>query len=144
MNKLFASIVTILLLSACSGSEDTVFKVVSPSGEVDAILMETNDGATTSFGYKVFVQEASASSSMILVANFYGATRSESAYGVNLVWNTKNILEIQYYKSSSANLVKSGVTLNNIKYLITTKSGVYDKNAPSGGMLYNLKGRPHG
>ncbi|MBL8397465.1 MAG: hypothetical protein JNL84_04855 [Candidatus Accumulibacter sp.] len=34
-------------------SKDEVARVVSPSGNIDAVLFETNGGATTSFGYEV-------------------------------------------------------------------------------------------
>lgn len=36
-------------------SFDEVSRVTSPSGKVDAVLVERNGGATTSFSYEVFV-----------------------------------------------------------------------------------------
>ena len=53
--RLFVVILS-LLLSACGiASEDEVARVTSPDGRVEAVLIETNGGATTSFGYKVLV-----------------------------------------------------------------------------------------
>lgn len=144
MKHIFVSVVFLLLLSGCFGSRDNVALATPTSGEVLITLVETNGGATTSFGYEVYVSTVFKSSSKELVAKFYGATRSERAYGINLVWKSKTELELQYYQTKSVELIKQTFSFNKINYTISVKSGVIDSVAPSGGMLYNLQGRPYG
>ena len=53
-------LVIFILTSGCIFPEweagfDEVSRVSSPDGKVDAVLVETNGGATTSFGYRVFI-----------------------------------------------------------------------------------------
>jgi hypothetical protein len=48
--------IALALLAGCSlVSRDEVARVASPDGRVEAVLIETNGGATTSFGYEVHV-----------------------------------------------------------------------------------------
>jgi hypothetical protein len=55
---LLALVTTFVLLTACSQvSRDEVARVAAPGGQVEAVLVETNGGATTSFGYEVHVVE---------------------------------------------------------------------------------------
>ena len=52
------TVVLTLALTACLSfptSHDEVSRVSSPAGDLDAVLVETNGGATTSFGYLVYV-----------------------------------------------------------------------------------------
>lgn len=65
-------------------SKDEVARVVSPSGKVDAVLVEINGGATTSFGYEVYVVERGAQPSGSPTVSLYGAVRNQHAYGANL------------------------------------------------------------
>ena len=55
-----ACVLSSVLLAGCSftaGSKDEVARSAAPSGDVDGIIVETNGGATTSFGYEVHVVE---------------------------------------------------------------------------------------
>ena len=48
----------VLLLAACGVvSRDEVAVVASPDRPLEAVLIETNGGATTSFGYEIWVRE---------------------------------------------------------------------------------------
>lgn len=86
-------IVSILFVLICLGivgcgpviSRDEVARMSSPDGRLDAIVFETNGGATTSFGYKVEVAKKG-SRSGTEGANLYGAVRNAQAYGVNIRW----------------------------------------------------------
>src|SRR5947208_1348029 len=75
-------------------SFDEVVRVPSPSSRVDAVLVEGNGDATTSFGYYVYVVTSGKAVSRRdgSVANFYGAVRSDSAYGVDLRWESDDRL----------------------------------------------------
>jgi hypothetical protein len=77
------------------------------------------------------------------VASFYGAARNAGAYGVNLRWQGADSLIIEYLQSRSARQLKDSVRLDDQTVKVTLRSGVEDRDAPPGGMLYNLQGRPN-
>jgi len=132
----------VMLLAGCLGSE--VARTTSPSGKVDAVLVEASGGATTSFGYKVFVVPAGNSTWLHKkVAFLYGATRSEQAYGVNLRWAGPASLTVEYLTVEAEDLRLPNVSVAGEQVRVSLRSGVPDPKAPPGGMLYNLEGRPH-
>lgn len=120
-----------------SFSREQVLQVSSPDGRLVATLFETNGGATTSFGYDVELGPK-AGSSRTQVAQIYGATRNEQAYGVNLKWTGDNILNIECLKLKGAPKVHSLVRLNGRTIQVILRTGVEDQLAPPGGMGYNL------
>jgi hypothetical protein len=61
---------------------DEVARATSPDGVIDAVLVETNGGATTAFGYEVHIVPRGADPSETSQAAFlYAATRGEGAVG---------------------------------------------------------------
>jgi len=121
-------------------SHDEVSRITSPSGVVDAVLVEGNGGATTSFGYKVYlVKSGKKCDSGVQAASIYGAVRNEHAYGVNVKWIEPQVLSIEYLRAKAEPKVTSPVQINGDDFEIRLKSGVEDPHAPSGGMLYNLQ-----
>jgi hypothetical protein len=94
----FFPIVFALLASCGLVSRDEVARVVTPDGRVEAVLVETNDGATTSFGYEVHVVEKGRPAGH-RVAWLYGAGRNAQAYGANLKWAGENELMIEYLEA---------------------------------------------
>jgi hypothetical protein len=135
----------LLLMSSCFlGSQDEVARVQSPGGELDAILVETNGGATTSFGYRVFLARRGRHWRLgTEVASLYGAVRSQQAYGVNLQWRGVTELALEYLEARQAELLQAEATVSGVTVRTTLASGVSDPAAPPGGMLYNLQGRPY-
>ncbi len=132
-----------LVLAGCLGSSDEVARVTSPSGKLDAVLVERNGGATTDFEYEVFVVPVRESTSRYKrVAFFYGAVRSERAYGVNLRWVTPSNLALEYLRARHEDLTLSSVAVAGECVSPSLRNGVSDPKAPPGGMLYNLQGRP--
>ncbi|MEN1930024.1 hypothetical protein WCE37_13675 [Luteimonas sp. MJ250] len=121
-------------------SRDEVARIASPSGDLIATVVEIDGGATTSFGYEVRVARGGLSLGGSEVASLYGAVRSESAYGVNLRWVSDDVLHIEYLEAKSAHLVSPGILAPEVQVVLA--SGISDPLAPSGGMLYNLEGRP--
>jgi hypothetical protein len=122
-------------------SKDEVARVVSPSGSIEAVLFETNGGATTSFGYEVYVLERGAQPSVSPAVSLYGAARNPNAYGVNLKWSSPNSLAIEYQSAKSAKVNMQTQSVGTQTILFALREGVTDNAAPSGGMLYNLRGR---
>jgi hypothetical protein len=122
-------------------SFDEVARVTSPSKQVDAVLVEMNGGATTSFDYNVYVvpKGRSVSRSDAQVANLYGAVRSESAYGVDLKWDGTNRLAGEYLSAEHSEILKDRITVVGEEITITLRSNIKNSAAPSGGMHYNLR-----
>jgi hypothetical protein len=128
-----------LLMFGC-GSRDEVLRITSPDGKLDALVFETNCGAPCSFGYEVQLV-ARGSHSGEKVADFDGATRNDSAWGVNPKWLGPNTLSVEYLQAQSARLLKPTVAIASREVTVSLRHGVNDPLAPAGGMLYNLKGR---
>jgi hypothetical protein len=117
-----------------------VARVPSPDGRLEAILEETNGGATTSFAYDVsVVKKGERPSAPARVASFYGAVRSDSAYGVNLVWLGPTSLELQYLRAKQLKLTEAPPVVGGSKISVQLRPGISAPNAPSGGMLFNLR-----
>ena len=129
----------ILALPACGlVSRDEVARVSSPDGRIEAILIETNGGATVSFGYEIWLREKDRGSGE-LVARLYGAGRNESAYGANLRWTDDRQLSVEYLEARQETLEKPRVTVGGREIHVALKSHVTDPTAPAGGMLFNLE-----
>lgn len=77
------------------------------------------------------------------VAFLDAATRSDNAWGVNLKWSDSHNLFVEYFQARHADLQKSTVNLAGNTIRVGLHPEIYDSQAPSGGMLYNLRGRPH-
>lgn len=122
-------------------SKDEVARVVSPSGKVDAVLFETSGGATTSFGYQVYVVEHGAQPSGSPAVSLYGAVRNQHAYGANLSWPSSNSMAVEYLTAKSVKVNAHTRTVETQAIHITFREGMADETAPPGGMLYNLRGR---
>ena len=144
--RLWLSVAPIAVALACFlVSEDEVARETSPSGDIDAVLTETNGGATTSFGYLVYLvpHGASASHDSGRVALVDGGTRNDQAWGVNLKWLSPDQLAVEYLSARYADLPESSVHIIGRDISIQLIGGVNDPQAPPGGMLYNLGGRSH-
>ncbi len=141
----FLGVAALCLIAAYiifSPSRDEVARVLSPSHKAEAVLIEINGGATTSFGYTVYiVKNGSSTLRYKRVANLYGAVRSDQAYGVNLKWYSPTELGIEYLAAKSASIDISKVKIGTEIINVQLKSGVNDPLAPAGGMLYNLEKR---
>ena len=132
---------SVTLLGCFGPSSDEVARARSPGGSLEAVVIETNGGATTSFGYEIYVVPAgSAVRKGRRVASLYGAVRNQHAYGVNLRWLTPDSLNVEYLRAKSAKLEGPfPFELANQSVSVGLAEGVDDPSAPSGGMLYNPK-----
>ena len=122
-------------------SEDEVARARSPDGRLEAVLVERNAGATTSFGYVVHVVPVGDTPGTHEVAFVYGAVRNTSAYGVNLRWLSSHQLRIEYWNAKSSELKQPKVVAGGHTVIVSLAPGVLDSSAQPGGMLYNLRGR---
>ena len=133
-----------LLVVACGPpSGDEVARVASPDGRVEAVLLEMNGGATTSFGYEVHVLEKGKAPGD-RVAQLYGAVRNAHAYGANLKWASDTELTVEFLEAREQTLEKQTVRIVGRDVAIVLKPGVLDPDAPAGGMFYNLQMKKRG
>ena len=122
-----------LLLDSCVSK--VVAKATSPDGSVVARLYEINGGATTDFSYTVQISRPWPRWDS-QVAYFYGAVRSECAYGVDMKWTGNATLELRYLETASSN-VEPSVNVGGKALRIVPKPNTTNSAAPCGGMLYN-------
>jgi hypothetical protein len=120
-------------------SFDEVARVSSPSGRVDAVLVEVNGGATTSFGYSVFVVPTGklVSRGEPGIVSLYGAVRNQSAYGADLVWDEADRLTVEYLTARHCEITRDAVKIGSDEITVTVRSNINNTAAPPGGMLYN-------
>lgn len=139
-----ALLMTVIVLFAAlvsAPSEDEVVRVASPDGKLDAILVETNGGATASFGYEVYVVESAGKPDGSPAAFMYEAVRNKHAYGANLRWEKPNLVAIEFLNAKWSELKTSTVLVGDQEIFLEMRSGILDASAAPGGMLYNLQGR---
>ena len=122
-----------LVVSSCT-SEVDVATVYSPDNKVMAIIEETNGGATTSFGYNIYLKSNSAFGFRRRAAALYGAIRSECAYGVDVVWRDPNSVEIRYLSAKESPDHSESLLVGTRLIGIELTSGVANPSAPCGGM----------
>ena len=135
-----------LLAVLCVGckprsSSYEVTHIASPNGNLEAVLTETNGGATSSFGYEVGIGPKGGKTEK--VATLYGAVRNAQAYGVNLSWADNSVLRVQYLRAKAVQNVVKTLSLDGHQVEVQLQSGVEDPTAPSGGMQYNLTKQAH-
>ena len=139
---------TLLVLeAACAGGgagRDEVARIPGPDQRVDAVLVETNGGATTSFGYELYLVRPGRAvpPRSQRVADLYGAVRSDSAYGVDLRWAGPAELRVQYLHANAIEVERPTATVDGRVVHVVLDSGVADLTALAGGMLWNRRGRP--
>jgi hypothetical protein len=120
-------------------SYDEVARVAHLDSPLEAVVVEGNGGATTSFSYDIYVvEEGRPYRRGDMVAGLYGAVRSSSAYGVNLHW-VGDTLRIEYLSARQDTLFRSMLERSGRRISVQLAPGIVDSTAPSGGMLYQLR-----
>jgi len=139
-NRIALSLTFAIICLGCGPtfSNDEVARISSPDGTMDAVLFESNGGATTSFGYEVQIGAKGVHAGKS-VARFYGAVRNSQAYGVDLHWQSNDTLTVEYLTSKLPPQVQELADVNGRSVHVVVRSGVEDKSAPAGGMLWNLR-----
>jgi hypothetical protein len=130
------AILALLCLAACDPgtSFDEVGQAVSPDGRVRAILLETNGGATTSFGYVVRLAPAAPSGSAPVEAGMlYGAVRSECAFGVDMQWVDAATLRLSFQSARQVD-VPDRVMVAGRPVRLELRDGIVNPDASCGAM----------
>jgi hypothetical protein len=129
-----------LIISCGIVSFDEVSRVTSPNGKFDAIIVESNGGATTSFGYDIYIVKYGRKfkdSKRLL--NIYGAVQNDNAYGVSITWQGSSTVILGYLKAKSIQKFSESTVIDGQTIELIVQSGVNNPSSPSGGMLYNLR-----
>ena len=122
-----------------------VARVPSPSGRVEAIIIEANTGPKASSSYDVFlVPSGQEHGGGIHIASLYAARRSQNAYGVNLKWDGPGELSIEYLEASAAEILQGLARIEGEQVQVRLRAGVEDDTAAPGGMLENIKRKSPG
>ena len=131
------------LLTSCAESAcDEVVRVASPNKAVDAVVVESSEGATTSFRYDVCIIARGISCDPSNSAvTLYGASRNENSYGVNLHWLNNGNLNIEYLSATRVVVHSLNASFNGRQVKLNLQPGIIDPSAPPGGMEYNKKKR---
>lgn len=117
-----------------------VSRAASPSGRVDAIVIEANTGSQSSSSHDIFiVPSGKEHNAGVHVASLYGATRNPASFGVNLKWNGPEELSIEYLKATAAEIMQERAEIDGERVRVTLREGIEDPQAPAGIMLDNLK-----
>ena len=130
-----------LLLSCCNiaGDSDREERAWanSPDGRTHAILIETNGGATTAFGYLVELHPSDhQGQEPVRVADFY-RVESDCEYGLDMRWADANTLVLGIRSASQMHVDKSAsVGGKIIRVIIETGAG------QSADPCRGMKGRP--
>ena len=105
------SLVALALATACVSRQETM-RVPSPSGELDAVVIETRAGPGTLPGYEVhLVKKGAPLFTSSEVAYVYGARRDDAAWGVTLRWRSPRLLAVEYASAQDAQLLSRYVTM---------------------------------
>lgn len=139
--RIICPLLLLTLLPGCSVPLRTgeVARAVSPSGRVDAIVIEANTGRPSASSYDVFlVPSGEGHTRGLHIASLYSATRNQVSYGVNLKWEGPAQLTIEYMKASAAEVLKDSATIEGEQVQVRLRDGIEDAQAPSGIMLDNL------
>jgi hypothetical protein len=128
------AVVMVYVVGSVYISEIDVATIYSPDNETIAIIEETNGGATTSFGYSVYLKANSVIGFRRKAAALYGAVRSECAYGVDVVWRNPEKVEIQYLSSKLDPDYAESLLVGTKLIGIELVPGVGNPSAPCGGM----------
>jgi hypothetical protein len=112
-----------IAIPSCVSNEE-IRRVPSPAGDVDAIVMESNGGATTAFGYGIRLgPPGGAPGRAIEVAGFYAA-QTPCARGVDLRWTSVDTLRIAYGEARMANVVRSVLDVGGRTVHVVVQQGV--------------------
>jgi hypothetical protein len=112
-------------VSSCEGREEVAL-ARSPSGRVDAFVMEKDGGGTPSFDDDVYLAQAKEPwKERIRVASVYGAG-TPCSRGVRLRWASVDTLLVEYLDACSAIVVNEDAGVGGDTVHVVLRGGVGD------------------
>ncbi|MFC5060931.1 hypothetical protein [Actinomycetospora atypica] len=123
----------VLVLAACSPSptRTEVLRVPSADAALDAVVVQTDAGATTSFGYLLSVVPHGCAAAPDPALRVVDATRNPAAAGLGVRWTGPRALVVEFLDARFADpptpVTAAGITVD-------VHPGVPDPAAPPGPM----------
>jgi hypothetical protein len=122
------------LLTGCKESFEAA-RIASEDGALDAVVLESDAGATTGYAYSVcVVPRGKPCSDPAIVARFDEAARSVSSWGVDPVWTSPRHLEVRYLRAKVAELTHASQSSGSA-ISVTLKGGIDNPKSPRGSMV---------
>lgn len=131
-------IASLTFLTGCKESFEAA-RVTDPGNSLDAVVLESDAGATTGYTYSVcVVPRGQSCEASAVVARFEEAARSPSSWGVDTVWQSPKHLEIRYLRAKASELMhpnqSPGSTID-----VVLKAGIDNSFAPPGAMVKSVR-----
>ena len=125
MNRLWLG-AALALLVGCTGRNE-VSRVPSPDGALDAVVLESDSGGTSSSDYSVYVVKRGATLGRYpVVMSFDAALRGNSPHAVTLKWSDSSNLAVEYLSARKVTLPSGDIHLEDRHVRITPRPGVSD------------------
>jgi hypothetical protein len=114
----------------CSLTAEEFSRLASPDGALDAVVYETNGGATEPFSYDLYVvAHGSSKWSGQHVAWFDAPGLNNNAYGIHVRWTSDDQLMVQYYSARRVDVSTLTPTVSGHRVSVEIKPGVKDPKA---------------
>lgn len=104
--------------------QEEISRLLSPSGQIEAVVTEADAGATTSNSYWVHVLSRGEKKMGQPAVVLSGAQRNEKENGVHVHWVAPNTLQIEYFKAKNVIVHAQMVTVGSNTVQIQLRSGV--------------------
>lgn len=114
-----------------------VARQIGGKGRVEAVVVQTNAGATTTYSYAIHLVPAGEPIGAPAMVTITGAQRSRTAYGVNLEWTDARTVVVNYWKADSIhpeNAQLRHAHLAGMNLRVVLESAPPDHHAPPGPM----------
>ena len=131
-HRAFHSLAGLLVLAGC---HDEVTRLRSPSGALEAVVIEGETSVLNPFTYDVYVTPAGRGvRAGEQVAWLSSASRSKQSLGVNVRWTAPDTLAISYLSASWEEPVRDSVRVASQRVMVTVQAHVDDPTAAPGCM----------
>ena len=100
-----------LFSSVFEPHQEELARVPSPSGLLEAVVVETDGGATTPFNHLVYVVERGAQAQANPVVVLRSAIRYADQRGVDVQWSAADQLRVEYQQARSITVNAPTVTI---------------------------------
>jgi len=117
------------LIAGCADHKQ-IARIPAPDGSVEAVVVEGNGGATTSFWYDVYIVQPGADySSGPDVAYTYGSLKHDREFGVDVSWKTPTDLDVAYQSAMKTSLNYSVTTVAGKQITVALRSECPESSA---------------
>lgn len=125
-----------IVLSACAiEGRDEVVRVSAPARGLDAVVVESKAETASTFDYAVHVvRKGRPARSRTAALWLPGALRSDSAFGVNIRWQSDSEVVVEYLSARRLRLRGPREVIGSDTVRVLPRSGIRDSTARAGAM----------